>query len=465
MGWIDRMLGLVEKGAARIASRAAALREADPIHKPLAVPTVPTDAEPRVMGAAALTDHIRTMVKGGGVTGGAVHFLNLAEIRIRFADRWGVMAARVAAVAEGVLDHRLARIDMFTRLEGPAYLIVFANANEDAAKLRCALIGQEIQRQLFGEDSAFSDVRVRASVFRLGREVKVEHIDLDAAIERLRPVEALSEMPAAGWGQAPAAAMAALTGTLDGGDHGFADGRPTRFVFRPILHVRAEAVASFVCQPQHRAADNDDDFVACTAAAADLPTLIRAMQELERARHDGQQLIVTAGLHFSTLSRSVDRHAYIAQCARLPEGDRRRLLFELDGCDETVPQTRLMELIAGLSPYGRAVALRVPLSRRRFAGIREARGFAVSADCSALRDGDPRAVDQLRGFAAAATAAGLRSCAHNVPTPGLAGIAAAAGFDFVDGDPVGPALDQGRSAYRFHIGDLSARVPPLQASA
>ncbi len=463
MGWIDGMLGLIESGAARIASRAASLRHPEPANPPAAA-VAPAVPEPRAMGAAQLTEHIRDMVKAGGVTGGAVHFLNLAEVRTRFADRWAVMASRVAATAESVLEHRLARIDMFTRLDGPAYLIVFANANEEAAKLRCALIGQEIQRQLFGEDPNFADVRVRASVFRLGREVRVEHIDLDAAVERLRPVEVMAGMAVADWAPAPATAMAALTETI-GGDYGFADGRPTRFVFRPILHVRAEAVASFLCQPQHRAADNDDDFVACTAAAADLPTLSRAMTELERARQDGRQIIVTVALHFTTLAKSADRQRYLAQCARLSEDDRRHLLFELDGCDETVPQTRLMELIGALAPYGRAVALRVPLSRRRFAGIREARGFAVGADCSGLRDGDPNALEQLRGFTAAAAAAGLRSCARNLSSPNLAGMAVAAGFDFIDGDAVAPMAEQAGAAYRFPIGDLVGRIAPARASA
>lgn len=465
MGWFDGVLGLIEGGAARIASRAASLRQPEPPPRPTApLPAARAAAEHRVMGPAALTEHIRTMVKAGGVTGGAVHFLNLAEIRSRFAARWAEMASRVAVVAESVLEHRLARIDMFTRLDGPAYLIVFANANEEAAKLRCALIGQEIQRQLFGEDTAYADVRVRASVFRLGREVKVEHIDLDAAVERLRPVEAMADARAVAWAPAPAAAIAALTDSL-GGAYGFADGRPTRFVFRPILHVRAEAVASFICLPQHRAADNEDDFVSCTAAAADLPTLVRAASELEQARQDGRRIIVTVCLHFTTLARSADRARYLAQCARLSDEDRRNVLFELDGCDESVPQTRLMELIGALAPYGRAVALRAPLSRRRFAGIREARGFAVGADCAGLRDGDPRAMEQLRGFAAAAAAAGLRSCAHNLPSPGLAALAIAAGFDFVDGDAVGAAGEQPRPAYRFRIGDLVSAAMPARASA
>lgn len=465
MGWIDGMLGLIEGGAARIAARAAGLRHAEPAHRLAdAAPAAPVAPEPRTMSAAALTEHIRAMVKAGGVTGGAVHFLNLAEIRARFADRWSEMAARVAATAERVLERRLARVDMFTRLDGPAYLIVFANANEEAARLRCALIGEEIQRELFGEDAGFADVRVRASVFRLGREVSVEHIDLDAAIERLRPAEAMVDMPAAGWSPAPAAAMTARTET-PAGDCGFADGRPTRFVFRPVLHVRAEAVASFACLPQHRAADNDDDFVASTAAAADLPTLVRAMTELDRARRGGRQVVVTVGLHFATMARSADRQPYLAQCARLAEADRRYLLFELDGCDESVPQMRLMELIGALAPYGRAVALRTALSRRRFAGIREARGFAVGGDCSGLRDGDPRALDQLRGFAGAAAAAGLRSSAHNLSSSGLAGLAIAAGFDFVDGDAVGPAVEQAEAAYRFPIGDLAARIMPARASA
>jgi len=454
MGWINGVLSLIEQGAGRIANKAAAMRHPDPAALQAPAAAAPQGEEPRAIGAAALTEHIRNMVKAGGVTGGAVHFLNLAEIRARFADRWPIMASRVAAVSESVLEHRLARIDMFTRLEGPAYLIVFANGNEDAARLRCALIGQEIQRQLFGEDTAFNDVRVRASVFRLGREVRVEHIDLDAAIERLRPVEPMATAAAPADWPSPAVASQATVTEMPAGEAGSIDGRPTRYVFRPMLHVRAEAVASFVCQPQHRAVDNDDDFVACTAANADLPTLVHAAAELERTRTHGLPVMVTVPLHFSTMTRSADRQPYLAQCARLQEGDRRHLLFELDGCDETVPQTRLMELIGALTPYGRAVVLRVPLSRRRFAGIREARGFAVAADCSGLRDGDPRALEQMRAFTLAANAAGLRCAGHGLATPALTALAIAAGFDFVDSDAIGPAAEQAGAARRFQTREL-----------
>ncbi len=463
MGWIDGVLSLIEQGAGRIANKAAAMRHPDPAAPPAPAAAAPHAEEPRATGAAALTNHIRNMVRAGGVTGGAVHFLNLAEVRARFADRWPIMASRVAAVSESVLEHRLARIDMFTRLEGPAYLIVFANGNEDAARLRCALIGQEIQRQLFGEDTAFNDVRVRASVFRLGREVRVEHIDLDAAIERLRPVEPMTPVAPDDW-PSPAVPPPAAIAEMLAGEAGSIDGRPTRYVFRPMLHVRAEAVASFFCQPQHRAVDNDDDFVACTAANADLPTLIHAAAELERTRTHGLPVMVTVPLHFSTMTRSAERQPYLAQCARLPEGDRRHLLFELEGCDETVPQTRLMELIGALAPYGRAVVLRVPLSRRRFAGIREARGFAVAADCSSLRDGDPRALEQMRAFTLAAGAAGLRCAGHGLASPALTALAIAAGFDFVDSDAIGPAAEQAGAARHFQTRELYNRIDAPHAA-
>ncbi|MFX9069681.1 hypothetical protein ABTN30_20550, partial [Acinetobacter baumannii] len=74
---------------------------------------------------------------------------------------------RLLAGIEVILDNRLMAADLYIRIEGPSYLIVFGEIDHDAAKLKCALIGREIEKHVFGDDVDLAEISVRASVFRL----------------------------------------------------------------------------------------------------------------------------------------------------------------------------------------------------------------------------------------------------------------------------------------------------------
>lgn len=121
------------------------------------------------------------------VVGGKVHLLNIQEIRDKFGSRWDKLSVRVHKTVNDTLKYRLGRNDFFTRYESDAYVIVFGGSSEQEAKLKCALLADEIKAKLFGEDeSELAD--------SLGVETVTTQVDGSLATEKFTSADALAAL-------------------------------------------------------------------------------------------------------------------------------------------------------------------------------------------------------------------------------------------------------------------------------
>jgi len=437
--------------------------------------------EGRGVDAAKLVDAVRRLVKDQkGRVGGAIHLINLDVVRQRLGDRWPAVSDRLLAGIEIILDRRLAATDLYIRIEGPSYLIVFGELDQETARLKCALIGHEIEKHVFGDDVA--EIAVRASVFRLdgGDAGRQEEIDLLGMINALR---AMSHQTVPGERRRKTDAPAETEGDRGGGpalpafDQTGPPGnranyvlvpiyqntgtRPSSFVYRPIWHTRHDAIATYLCQPVWlrsggigSSGENYVEYQPAFAGEGDIATIEEICRSFRLLSAERRRGLLSMSVHFETLARSATRKEFMAAAAALTPAERRLLSVELTGVDETVPQTRLTELVAAIQPFCRGVSLRCVLDRHRFFGVREARIYAVGVEITVGRGAEAGIFAKLDAFAAAAENVGLRTYAHGLRTRSLTSGAIAAGFHYVDGDPVATPLDRPSNAYRYRLVDL-----------
>src|SRR5205085_8616652 len=87
-------------------------------------------------------------------------------------ERWPAIAERVREIAEQVLSRRLAAIDVFAPIAEGCYLILFAELDEDEARLKVAALAREIRDRLLGEIGPMPEPAVGAFVAPIARIVR-----------------------------------------------------------------------------------------------------------------------------------------------------------------------------------------------------------------------------------------------------------------------------------------------------
>ncbi len=444
-------------------------------HEPSLLEPDPPDPETtrhegRGVDAATLVDAVRRLVRDHkGRVGGGIHLINLDVVKERLGERWPATAERLLARIEIILDRRLTPADLYIRIEGPSYLIVFGELDQEAAKLKCALIGHEIEKHVFGDDADVAEIAVRASVFRLDSAAmgRQEEIDLLGMIRALKAGSAETvpgerrrrghPAPAPSAAPGPASRLSYVMLPIQQGVAAV----PSSFVYRPIWHTRHDAIATYLCQPVWLKSggigsfgENYVEYQLASSGAADIATIGEIARTFPGLAAEGRRVLLSMPVHFETIARSATRKDFIGIAAGLSPAERRLLSFELTGIDETVPQTRLTEIVATVQPFCRGVSLRCSLDRRRFFGVRDARIYAVGVEMNTGRGVEAGLLPKMDDFAAAADGAGLRTYAHGLRTRSLTSAAIAAGFDYVDGNPVATLTDRPSHAYRYRLIDL-----------
>ncbi|WP_299615992.1 hypothetical protein [Pelagibius sp.] len=122
-----------------------------------------------------------------GVVAGRVLLLDTDALQERMGDRWPRFADRVHHVIRMELKAHLGPSDLFTRNQNGSYVIVFNNCSEVEARLKAAMISEQILETLLGEDEA-KDLET------LGIQRLVAKADGSVAAEALESTDTLVAM-------------------------------------------------------------------------------------------------------------------------------------------------------------------------------------------------------------------------------------------------------------------------------
>ena len=157
----------------------AALRAAAPPPRP--VQQSPSDFEDRLR---------EVLERGGAAVSGRVHLLNLSRIAEHYGPRWPQLSEKVNQLIALTISRRLSPRDFFTRAKDGVYVIMFDGLSEAEAKLKCALLADEITGKLIGRDTGMDVLEVRSAVARVDGSVAFDSVStLDALEQMLRRAE------------------------------------------------------------------------------------------------------------------------------------------------------------------------------------------------------------------------------------------------------------------------------------
>lgn len=408
---------------------------------------------------------------------GAVHVIGLASVRAHYGARWPENAEKVHRVVEDCIRRRLVPSDLCAPYKDEGYIIVFSTLRDEAAKLKCGLIAQEITKRLFGSSASEKLDMAAVEISAVGEvalaSFAVEHIadrihaDAETAAWTTEVASTADDSPGAatssGWA-APAAP------SLIGGHRTAAPERAAlQFVYRPMWQVRRKVISAFICVPARVSAEGQMwiggaamplGYASPQNAVLDIRTLQRVLKDYERLLADGKNSILVVPVHYITLSDNRLLAPYAEACNRIPQSARGLLIFELIGLPDNLPTGTIIHALTRLRPFSRAVLVRRRFDSADHAKLKGLGVYGVGLEIGTLKDPESEVIAGMEQFNEDARAAGLSTYVHGLRSLSLISAAAGAGFKFIDGDPIMSILDTPQSVAPF---DLQSLYGPLLA--
>lgn len=101
---------------------------------------------------AAFAQRLKTVMNTDQLTlVGSVQMIGLGRLRSHFGGRWDTVSDKVHALVRSVIEKRTLGHDVHARLGEDTYVVVFSRMQPEAARMKGALMAEEIARKIFGD--------------------------------------------------------------------------------------------------------------------------------------------------------------------------------------------------------------------------------------------------------------------------------------------------------------------------
>lgn len=108
------------------------------------------------------------------VRAGRLQMLNVGHVAAHFGPKWSKVVDRVHGIIERALRNRLGPRDIFRRHRELFYVVVFADIGGSEARARMALVSDEINAALFGDEEDLAPLELRSAVFDVDGKLVLE---------------------------------------------------------------------------------------------------------------------------------------------------------------------------------------------------------------------------------------------------------------------------------------------------
>lgn len=377
-----------------------------------------------------------------------VYQIDLARLKPQFGERWKLLYGKITETTQESIERHLVEGDIYSQYGEASFVVLFAHLDRHEAQLKCLLVAKEVARRLIGTEAASSEITVKLA--GLDEEGSLSFKDLPKLEEAASPPGGIPT----GIGDRK------LVVTPELASFGAMDWNAVQFLYRPLITMRGMVVSTFLClairQTSKGAFDSGYDVLADPSnlrqvVDLDLLTLATVATEAVKVAAAGNKLLLALPVNFETLADHHHREKYLHYCREYLESHSHWLVFELVGLPDGIPQSRLIELVSLLRPYGRAVIARFTLDRKIFGACRSAGLHAVGADIHYSGERESVLLKKMDRFVEGANQEMLKTYIHGVRTTSMTTAAISAGFDYVDGYALTTVVDIPKRACRYDI--------------
>lgn len=353
-----------------------------------------------------------------------VYLIDLSKIRDRLGDKWTNSLDKIHIKTDSILKAQIAARDLFIRRDDVSYLVVFDALPRLQGHLKANMLNEEIARALVGVEEAPSLTSVMdVTIDQNGEVTLVNTPSKDQLIAELvsKADHEREEKPAY---QSPMM---------------FED---VDFIYRPMLVTKSRVVSTYVCIPIRPSASGQNasgyDVIGNAPSAEEIFELDHftqhvAAQELDKLLKAHSHSLIALPVHFETLAAIKRRMKYLSNIETVMKDHHERIIFEMVGLPENIPQPRILELTSALRGHSRAIIARFSADHGNFPAYRTAGLHAVGIDVFNPNKSEKLLIKDMETFVDNARQNQLRTYAHGVRSISLLTAAMCAGFDYLDG--------------------------------
>jgi hypothetical protein len=442
--------GFVQRTVARLFGGASESHTAAP-----AAAAAPSSVVEMDTFTAYLAEAVRS---GKPASASRIQLIGLDGLKTRLGDGWPKVAQRADEIARRTIQSRLGRTDVFTALQGWKYLILFPELTVGEAKLKSAMIAEEIARAILGDAHGPGAIEVKSAIVSADGALtfetapSLEDLTLRMAEETARARPAVSDKPALPeLPPAPAIASDAL--------------EVMSVWYRPVFDARqrlvvaAEAVPVFDLPGGLRAVGEGRVLPPEDEEAyhrLDVLMLTQAILALNAAAVLGRPRLISLGIGFETLAVAARRMDYLRRLDSVLWPARQKIVFKIRRVPDGATPSRLHELVMALKRHARAITLEMPVGTDYVWNYQDLALHAIGVE---LGEGGPQGEALLSGmarFARRGRKAGFDLFADGLGHRAQVEAAIADGYRYLTGDGIGPAV---RTLAEIRQSGIAADMP------
>jgi hypothetical protein len=402
--------------------------------------SVPTSGQPSVLPRdfELQTKSLVSRNKPGSIHAGWVSIIGLDRVKERFGPGWTRLANRADRITRNTIQRYLIPGDIFSAFGETNYAIVFSTLDEEQARVKCAMIAEEVMKALVGEDGG-------------------DLISIRSAVGTLADASGLADFMSRGPEDTDDAICFEET-TQETPPPNLAVTDEPHFVYRPMWDTTNAVLATYLIavdetsgargSPNH--GENSDAY-----HFFDLSMQQAVFAELDRLSKNGRKVLIALTFHFGTLGNASHRRHYIEALENnLPRDLANMLLIEIADMPDGVPHSRLYDIATPLRRYCRALVARLRLESLDFGALRDAGIAAVGCDVDGHSATEFGIIQLMSRFNRAAEKLRLATYVTGLRSVSLAAAAVGSGFRYIEGSKIGERIEHPDRIVPFTLPDL-----------
>ena len=406
------------------------------------------------------------------ITTGKLQLIGLTKIKRKLGKMWVGLQPIVYTEVEEAISKYMMPKDIFIRYKDESYVVIFADAGPEEAQIKATLIAEEIKRRLFEhEEEELNNIDVENSITVIKTdklkvasglsdvmdivsketEVEIKKVSTPSPPVENKPFKMPQAIEVDPYNNKKEPAEEKQEKLLYSS---------LKFSYVPLWDIRKNLLTTYLCVANEGLSEGDPldahELVFRGAspsekARIDLLVLQKVAKELDAMAQDGRKLYVACPVHYDTLSRTENYEKYIVECQKIPQDQKRFLVFVLLGLPAKTHAANIPKFSIPLKQHCFALHAQVPLDMNvDFSLFRESRFDAIGVRLKKVKGSEKQLLAQLEIFTRKAKEAFIQNTfVLDVSSLSITTSSVCAGFDFLAGPSIHASVSKPDSVYHF----------------